>query len=115
MDKEENKDKNDTYASGNDSTTKIQDTSHVKMQRKRDSKAEDKIMAKNMTNEQAVRQISDNCFKTKLGMGMTPSATTGSLAANRPKRTRKQLVNQNPGNQDQQLSGSDQSSPTLSD
>ena len=39
MDKEENKNKNDTYASGNDSTTKIQDISHAKMQRKRDSKA----------------------------------------------------------------------------
>ena len=39
MDNEENKNKNDTYASGNDSTTKIQDTSHVKLQRKRDSKA----------------------------------------------------------------------------
>ena len=57
MDKEENKNKNDTYASGNDSTTKIQDIRHVKMPRKRDSKAEDKIMTKNMTNEQAVRHI----------------------------------------------------------
>ena len=115
MDKEENKNKNDTYASGNDSTTKNQDISHAKTPRKRDSKAENKIMTKKMTNEQAVRQISDNCFKTKLGMGMTPSATTGSLAANRPKRTMKQLANQNPGNQDQQLSGSDQSSQTFSD
>ena len=50
MDKEENKNKNDTYASGNDSTTKIQDISHAKTPRKRDSKAEDKIMTKNMTN-----------------------------------------------------------------
>jgi hypothetical protein len=72
-------------------------------------------MTKNMIKEQAVRQISDNCFKNKLATGMTPSATAGSLAANRPKRTMKQLVNRNPGNQDQQLSGSDQSSPTHSD
>ena len=36
MENEENKNKNDTYASGNDSTTKNQDTSHVKTQKKRD-------------------------------------------------------------------------------
>ena len=39
MDNEENKHKNDTYASGSDSTTKIQDISDAKMPRKRDSKA----------------------------------------------------------------------------
>jgi hypothetical protein len=44
-------------------------------------------MAKNMMNEQAVRHISDNCFKMKLGMGMKPSGMPDSLAANRPKRT----------------------------
>ena len=50
MDNEENKNKNDTYASGNDSTTKIQDISHAMTPRKRDSKTENKIMTKNMTN-----------------------------------------------------------------
>ena len=72
-------------------------------------------MTKNKIKEQAVRQISDNCFKTKLATGMTLSATADSLAANRSRRTMKQLVDQNPGNQDQQLIGSDQSSPTHSD
>ena len=87
MEKEENKNKNDTYASGNDSTTKIQDASHVQTTRKRDTKAKDKTMAKNMMNEQAVRHISDNCFKMKLGMGMKRPGMPDSLATNRPKRT----------------------------
>jgi hypothetical protein len=87
MEKEENKNKNDTYASGNDSTTKIQDASHVQTTRKRDTKAKGKTMAKNMMNEQTVRHISDNCFKMKLGMCMKPSGMPDSLATNRPKRT----------------------------
>ena len=87
MEKEENKNKNDNYASGNDSTTKNQDASHVNTPRKRDTKAQGKTMAKNMMNEQAVRHISDNCFKMKLGIGMKPSGMPDSLATNRPKRT----------------------------
>ena len=70
MEKKENKNKNDKYASVNDFTTKNQDASHVKTPRKRDTKAKGKTMAKNMMNEQTVRHISDNCFKMKLGMGI---------------------------------------------
>jgi len=72
-------------------------------------------MAKALMNEHLVRHFLDNCFSSKFGKATMPSGIADSIAANRQRRSPKQLTNSNPGNQLPQLIESDRSSPTYID